>query len=200
MAKARPIRLPARDFSERPLPVVELALLSALRVHSLKRPAINFRLNPAHRFSHPDAPAGLLYLGESCETCLWECFGDSILDPDSVIPAQQWINQRVSEVTFKKPLRLCDLTQTAVRSALKVDLSALKHTDLTVPQEWGLAIQNHPKEVDGLLYSSRFTGKRCLVLFERKKTVSLLKSKVRGKLMDLDEGERFLGDNQITLI
>ncbi len=180
--------------------MAELALSSALRVHGLKRPAINFRLNPAHRFSHPNAPAGLLYLGESCETCLWECFGDSILDPDSLIPSQQWINQRVSEVTFKKPLRLCDLTQTAVRSALKVDLSALKHTDLTVPQAWGLAIQNHPEEVDGLLYNSRFTGERCLVLFERKTTASLLKSKISGKLIDLDEGERFLGDNQITLI
>lgn len=200
MAESRPIRLPAADFQARPLPVKILTGFKALRVHGIPYPAVQFRLASSHRFSHPDAPGGLLYAGGDLETCLWECFGDSILDPGSRISRARWMNQRVSWIESSSSFRICDLTDTKVRSALKVNLSALKHTDLDVPQAWGLAIQTHPDEVDGLCYMSRFTGKQCTVLFERSDLALKLKSKTEGNLVDLDEGVQFLSDNEIALV
>jgi hypothetical protein len=142
----------------------------------------------------------LLYVGRDLETCLWECFGDSILDPGSVISSARWLNQRVSRIRASGAFRICDLTDAKTRTALKVDLSALKHTNLDVPQAWGYAIQMHPDTVDGLLYLSRFTGKSCMVLFERKGIATKLKSKTEGDLVDLEEASRFLSDNDIALV
>jgi len=200
MSESRPIRLPAADFNGRLLPTVVLKNWNGLRVHSIPRRAVQFRLIPSHRFSHPDASEGLIYLAEDLETCLWESFGDAILNPGSLIPRSQWMNKRVSEIQIKENLKVVDLTETKTRSALKVDLSALKHTDLEVPQAWGLAIQNHPAQVDGFYYNSRFTNERCLVLFDRKGMSSNLKSKKMGDLSDLQAASLFLDENDIALV
>jgi hypothetical protein len=199
MSGSRPIRLPARDFSGRALPVATLRRLESLRVHSTAFPAVAFRKIEAHRFSHPDAPGGLLYLACDLETCLWECFGDSILDPGAIIARAAWENRRLSRVRSGTSLRLCDLTELATRRALGVDQSALKHTDLAVPQAWGLAIQTHPDQVDGIRYLSRFTSRPCLAIFERPGRVSDLAESALGLLPDLDEAEEFLAENFIAL-
>ena len=78
MSSARAVRRPRPGFEALDLPVVAFAALTLLRVHSRDYPAIAIRNSPVHRFSHPDAPAGLLYLGENATTCLWECFGDEL--------------------------------------------------------------------------------------------------------------------------
>lgn len=200
MSEPRPIRLPAANFNGRPLPTVVLKNWIGLRVHSIPRRAVQFRLTPSHRFSHPDASKGLLYLAEDLETCLWESFGDAVLNPGSLIPRSQWMNKRVSQIQIKENLKVVDLTTTKTRSALKVDLSALKHPELEVPQAWGLAIQNHPEQVDGFYYHSRFTNGRCLTLFDRKGMNSKLKSKKMGDLGDLQAASFFLDENDIALV
>ena len=200
MPHSRPIRLPAADFDLTPLPVSESEPLEALRVHSVQFPAISFRLNPDHRFSHPAAPAGLLYMGEDLETCLWECFGDAILDKGSEITRALWQSRRVSRITFVSPPNLCDLTILSVRRELGMDLSAMKHTELDVPQAWGLAIQNHPDAVDGLRYLSRFTGNPCIALFKRPDLASRLRETPVSLLAELDTADDFLDANSIALV
>jgi hypothetical protein len=196
----RPTRLPGKDFAAESLPVLKVKAFKGLRVHSDPWPAIGFRTVAAHRFSHPDAPAGLMYLGEDIETCLWECFGDHILDPGAKISRAKWVNSRASEITAKKTLSICDLTDLATRRHLKLDLPALNHTDISIPQQWGLAIQTHSAEVDGLYYPSRFTGRRCLVLFERPKIETKIGSKKGELLSDIDEASNFLAQNTIHLV
>lgn len=198
MPHSRPIRLPAADFELKPLPVSELSTLEALRVHSVRFPAISFRLNPNHRFSHPDAPGGLLYLGEDVETCLWESFGDEILDR-STIAKVDW-GKRLSKIAWATRPRICDLTILSVRRTLGLDLSAMKHTELDVPQAWGLAIQNHPDAVDGLRYFSRFTGNPCIALFERPGLASRLREIPVSLLAELDTADDFLDANRIALV
>ena len=200
MPHSRPIRLPAADFDLTPLPVSESEPLEAIRVHSVQFPAISFWLNPDHRFSHPAAPAGLLYMGEDLETCLWECFGDAILNKGSEITRALWQSRRVSRITFASPLNLCDLTILSVRRELGMDLSAMKHTELDVPQAWGLAIQNHPDAVDGLRYFSRFTGNPCIALFERPSLASRLRETPVSLLAELDTADDFLDANSIALV
>lgn len=200
MSESRPIRLPARDFAKKPLPVKTVTEFKGLRLHGATRPAVQFRKVPSHRFSHPDASSGLLYLGDDLETCLWEAFGDVILNPGSAISLSVWMTRQVSQIHTTAKLRLCDLTDLKTRTSLKVDLSALKHTELNIPQAWGLAIMNHPDAVDGFHYASRFTGKRCTVLFGDTRISSLLKSKPVGALTDMDGSGIFLEENEIALV
>ena len=200
MSTSRPIRLPAEDFHKKPLPIKVVSSFKALRLHGTTRPAIEFRRVPSHRFSHPDSPISLIYLADDLETCLWETFGDAILNPNSVISRSIWMSRQVSEIHTKAKLRLCDLTDLKTRTSLKLDLSALKHTDLTIPQAWGLAIVNHPEKMDGFHFTSRFTGKRCTVLLDRKRIASVLKTKPIAPLTDLKESGNFLEANEIALV
>lgn len=45
--------------------------------------------------------------------------------------------------------------------------ASLLATDLSIPQAWGLAVQQHPAAFDALKYSSRFIDQSCLALFDR---------------------------------
>jgi hypothetical protein len=200
MSASRPIRLPAKDFAKKPLPFETIAGFKALRLHGATRPAVQFRSVPAQRFSHPASTRDLIYLGEDLETCLWESFGDAILNPGSVISRSIWMTRQVSEIYASAKLRLCDLTDHKTRTILKVDLSALKHTELQIPQTWGLAIMSHPEAVDGFYYASRFTGRRCAVLFGGNRIASILESKSVGALTDLEESGPFLEENEIALV
>jgi hypothetical protein len=200
MSVSRPIRLPTADFDQKPLPLVSLNGLEVLRVHGMKYPAIQFRLNETHRFSHLAAPGGLLYSGEDLETCLWECFGEEILNPVAMISRAIWDSRKLSKIISRASFKICDLTQLSTRRFLGLDLSALKHTELDVPQAWGLAIQNHPDAADGLRYLSRFTGRPCLVLFERPGISAKLKEIPLALLPNLDETEKFLEANSIVIV
>ena len=106
----------------------------------------------------------------------------------------------VSRIEATVPLVLCDLTLLSVRRSLGLDLSALKHTELGVPHAWGLAIQNHPDAVDGVRYSSRFTGNPCTVLFERPGLAAQLREIPVSLLAELDTADDFLDANRIALI
>lgn len=196
----RPLRLPAPDFHNRPLPCIHLASLQFIRVHGEHRPAISFRKIISHRFTHPDAPEGLLYLADDLETCLWECFGDAILDPGARIPLLKWSQSQTSEIQLNQPLPICDLTDLGTRRQLRVDLSALHHPDLVVPQSWGLALQKHPASLGGFFFPSRFTGRRCLVLFERPAVATKLASKPGKRLTEIVDAVEFIDRNQIKLV
>jgi hypothetical protein len=197
---ARKIRKPGPDFDAADLPIVRLHGLDLLRVHSKDYPAIGFRTVAAHRFSHPDAPGGLLYLGESVETCLLECFGTELLDHQTRLSLARWSHSRLSRVSSKAVFRICDLADEKVRLALGVDLSALMHTDLEVSQAWGLAIQKHPTNVDGLRYLSRFDAKPAVVLFDRPGLVAKLSEAPGGLLPDVPEADSFLLQYSISLV
>lgn len=196
----RPLRLPAADFHTKPLPCIHLASLQVIRVHGEHGPAISFRKITSHRFTHPDAPEGLLYLADDLETCLWECFGDAILDPGARIPLLKWSQSQTSEIQLNQPLPICDLTDLGTRRQLRVDLSALHHPDLVVPQAWGLALQKHPASVGGFFFPSRFTGRRCLVLFERPAVAMKLASKPGKRLTEIVDAVEFINRNQIKLV
>lgn len=200
MSAVRAVRKPRPDFNSKDLPIIEFKGLDTLRVHSKDYLAVGFRIVTNHRFSHPDAPGGFLYLGESLETCLWECFGDELLDSQDRLSASRWKFSHLSRVHSKATFRICDLTEENVRLALGVDLSALMHSDLTVPHEWGLAIQNHPSAVDGLRYLSRLNQEPSFVLFERPGIAAKLGETFIGALPDVNQATEFLVRKSIKLI
>jgi hypothetical protein len=138
-------------------------------------------------------------LGEKLDTCLWEFFGDTLLDGGG-ISASRWQNTLLTRICSTTSLRICDLTNEKTRLALGTDLSALMSADLHVPHAWGLAIQNHPAEVNGIRYLSRFDSQPCYVLFERPWMAGQLEGTTLGSLHDSTEATRFLTDRSIALV
>jgi hypothetical protein len=103
------------------------------RVHQTVHQAIYFGLNSINRFSHPNCPHKLLYVAIDPQTCFWECFGDMMFDGGRALPRTTWDDASISTIELP-PLHVCDLSSTNTRSALTVDLTALMHDGLAVPQ------------------------------------------------------------------
>jgi hypothetical protein len=192
----RALRLPPPDFNSRALPSIRLAAGQWCRVHPGSYNAIYFSKNIGHRFSHPQAPYGFLYLAKDVATCLWERFGDRLFDDQRKLPRSLWESMVISHVDIP-PLKVCDLARISTRSELNVDLSSILHIDLSVPQLWGKAIQEHPDDVRGSRYLSRFTDRPCLVLFEKPGVV--LNEKCLGPLTDLTAAAKFLDQHKVAL-
>ena len=199
MSVNRPTRRPLPDFAKNDLPVTLYPACDLWRLHETGLAAIFFSLNPGHRFSHVSCPLPVLYLAEQPDTCIWERFGDDILNPGSPVSLKLWTSRTLSRIKVPK-LKLCDLTDVTTAGRAKVDLSALTHAELSVPQEWGLQIQQHPAGFDGLRYLSRFDGQPCLALFARPGIVKRLRETLIANLVDSPEADAFLHTHRIALI
>jgi len=81
-----------------------------------------------------------------------------------------------------------------------VDVSALIHPDLSVPKTWGLAIQRHRANYDGLRYRSRFDNQPCIALFARALLIPLLRESPVTDLVDAPEADAFVTQHQLSLI
>lgn len=140
-----------------------------------------------------------MYLAGSFNTCIWERFGDDILNPGSPVSRSIWTQRQFSTIRVSV-VRVCDLTDENVRAQVGIDLSALHHTDISVPQAWGLAVQEHPNAFEGLLYPSRFDGQVCLALFDRPGLRDGLAVLSTVDLVASDEANAFLQKKQIALL
>ena len=196
---ARPIRLPPADLAAHDLPRTRQIARAWFKVHPRSYDAIFFRLKPTHRYSHPSCPYPILYLGIDVETCLWEIFGDAVFDKGHALPRTQWDDLMVSSI-YVPPLHLCDLSRTTTRGTLTVDLAALMSAELSVPQQWGLAIQRHPSEVPAIKFKSRFTGNACLAIFDRGGIRSRLRATLLGPLNQFDAALNWLTRHEVTLV
>jgi len=133
-------------------------------------------------------------------TCLWEVFGDELLDSNSTLAAAGWKNRRLSRVQSKKTFKLCDLTDEKVRLKLGVDLGTLMQGDLSVTHAWGLALQTHPAAIDGFHFLSRFDQKTNVVIFNRTGQAAKFTETPIGDLPDVAEAETFLIDRKIAMV
>jgi RES domain-containing protein len=195
----RPIRLPTAYLSAQPLPRTRQIARAWYRVHQTIHDAIYFSLIPTHRFSHPKCSSKFLYVAIDPGTCIWERFGDQIFDNDHALPKTHWDDASISAITVP-PLHVCDLSRTSTRGALAVDLAALMNDDLSVPQQWGLAIQRHPAQVPAIKFKSRFTGLSCLAIFERGSVPAQLKEKCLGPINQYAPALDWLSRNRVSLV
>jgi hypothetical protein len=169
------------------------------RVHTRAHHAIHFSLNSHHRYSHPKCPHKILYVAVDPETCLLERFGDYIYDNARQLPQTLWNDTALSTIDAPH-FHLCDLSKTATRSALTVDLTALMNDDLSVPQQWGLEIQNHPSQVPAIKFRSRFTNKACMAIFDRPGTSAQLKESALGPVSKCSQALDWLAQHRVTLV
>ena len=69
-----------------------------------------------------------------------------------------------------------------------------------IPQAWARAIQAHPTGVHGLLYTSRFTRKRCLALFSPPTDRASISADGSSPLPENSEALEFLAENKVALV
>lgn len=196
---SRPIRHPPADFASLKLSRARQEGREWFRIHPSIHSAIFFCNNPAHRFSHPKCPDKTLYVGLNPETCLWERFGDIIFDTGHALPLALWEAASISKVEVPT-LYLCDMANATTRGALTVDLSALMNDDISIPQEWGLAVQQHPTTVPGIKFKSRFTGHACLALFERGGLPGRMRETSLGPINQFEPALQWLEKHQVSLV
>jgi hypothetical protein len=195
----RPVRHPPPDLANQQLPRSRQIARKWFRVHSVAHQALYFSLNPAHRYSHPSCPCKILYVAIDPETCLFERFGDTLYDQRHHLPRTLWDSSAISTIDVP-PFHLCDLSTTTTRAALTVDLAALMSADISLPQEWGLAIQNHPSQVPAIKFRSRFTNRACLAIFERPGVDGQLKESLLGHLNQYGPALEWLTKYEVALV
>lgn len=195
----RPLRLPAEDFSSRSIPVLEVGIYHLHRIHETGRAPLYFSRNDGHRFSPEKGAFAVCYFAESAETCLWERFGDEVLMPGASVARGIWFTRSVSHVRVSH-LRVCDLTNADVRAACRVDLTALLHSELAVPQAWAASIQAHPVGFEALKYLSRFNQQPCVALFQKPGVPERCRVVQTHPLVSLPESDAFLASQRVALI
>ena len=196
---ARALLQPGADFNTKTIPVTRQPARTWFRVHRAGVPALDFGIQNHHRFSHASCPYPLLYVGPNLQTCLWEVFGDDVFQGSRTIAASKWAERCVSQITVPE-LRVCAISTERTREAMAVDKSSLLDDDLSIPQEWGLALQKHPAGFEAIKYTSRFVDQPCLALFDRGGLKSQLKVKLLGELENLDAAVDWLHERKAALV
>jgi hypothetical protein len=197
--QARALVRPAPDLKERQIPATRQPARAWFRLHRSTASAVSFGLHPFHRFSHATAPYPVLYLGPNISTCLWEVFGDDVFQDNRVIAASKWRERSVSRITVPE-LKVCAVSLEKTRDVMGVDKASLLAVDLTVPQEWGLAVQEHPTSFQAIKYTSRFVDQPCLALFDRGDLSAQLKVNLLGSLDELDPAIDWLHERKAALV
>lgn len=107
------------------------------------------------------------------ETTVAEVWGDRLAaqqatgaDLFAIVTAQarQWAYLRVNQLPPN--LRLCNLTAADTLLAVGIDAATLFQPELEMTQRWAECIARHPQRFDGIIYPSRHTGEKCVVLWE----------------------------------
>ncbi len=190
---------PGADFNERVIPVTRQPRRTWFRVHKSGSPAVLFGRFLHHRFSHPDCPFPLLYVGATLQTSLWEVFGDDLFQGNRVIAAAKWNGCCLSQIVVPE-LKVCAVSLERTREAMSVDKASLFAADLSIPQAWGLAVQEHPAAFEAIKYASRFLDQPCLALFDRAELQSRLLLKTLGTLNSLDAAVDWLDERKAALV
>jgi len=197
-AAVRTVRFPPAKFDSLNIPRTSLPGRRWFRVHPSRYAAVHFSLSPTHRFSHDDCPHPFFYLAGDIATGLFERFGDVAYDKKRVVPQSLWEAHGISWVEVPT-LQICDLANPKTLSVIMADLSALMHQDLACPQAWGLAIQKHPANFQGIRFKSRFNGKPCLAIFARDALKAQLREGLLGSLSKVDAAVDWLDKYRVSL-
>jgi len=193
----RAVYKPAPDFTRRKIPVSILNGGVLLRLHVTDRPALFFGRRAGNRFTPENSPRGVMYLGEDLDTCIFEVFGDEMLEKRCLIRAFRWMNYSVSKIGFEG-LRVCDFADAVTATAAGVDLASLMAQDLEAPQAWSRAVMNHPSGFQAIRYASRFTGRHALALFDL--PCRSLSATMIGPLHAISEAGKFLDRYEVTIV
>lgn len=154
-----PLAHPTQEFR-----AVKVAVDGWIRLHWPTK-AATFVRDANHRFTPNTSPFEVLYLARDERTATLEIFGDRLYQKHNVdVPSAEWKVKQYSTLAVPA-VKVADLFSASGLEAAQVDVSALDHNDLAIPQSWALSVMTHAAGFHGLLYGSRFTKRKCLALF-----------------------------------
>ena len=152
---------PPSDLCQRELPITTIKANTTLyRVHKAKYAPIHFGNSGGGRF---DTPEGIIYLGIDEYVAFRETIGR--FSQYRLISSEEFEKRRMTEVTNNRALSLVDLTGKGL-TLLDADARLLTGS-YDISQQWSKALQDNPKNLDGIYYRSRHDPSRfCLALYQ----------------------------------
>lgn len=159
---------PPSDLAARTLPV-RSTRRAWFRIHRLVFGPLFFGRSGDNRFDAPAGEFGVLYVGADAHCAFIETFGHAT--GVRVVDRQELALRGLARVIPQRPLRLVDLTSDGL-ARLGADARLTAGESYEPPHRWALAIHEHPKKPDGLLYTARHDPARiCAALFDRAEPV-----------------------------
>ncbi len=135
------------------------------RIHRAAHAPLFFGTSRANRFDAPAGEFGVLYVGGDPHCAFIETFGHAT-GTLSVSEAELRA-RRLSTVRASRELRLVDLRGEGL-ARMGADAELTSGADYRLSQRWALAIHEHPRRPDGLVYRARHDPARTSVaIFER---------------------------------
>ncbi len=90
---------------------------------------------------------------------------DGIVGPLE-LTSSELTDWQTAQIRLREPLTIVDLYDVNVKR-IGMPTDALRGTDQALGREWGWALHEHPRRIDGIRYPSRHTSGLCLCVFER---------------------------------
>lgn len=198
--------IPPADLWRRALPfkVLDLDAHPLRRIHRTSYDPIHYN-KPGQsgcrfRFDAPNDEYGTLYASPSFETCVAETIiRDQFLGRSLplMLETSQLATRSVATLGRKNGtrLKLADLTQPVIH--LGCTAQVLTDLNYLAPNLWSLALQQHPANVDGIYFRSRYANAESVAIFDR---VPLVQTSPSLELLNASEMGNFLSRYNIGLI
>jgi len=140
------------------------------RIHALARDPLHFGREPLNRFDAPAGQFGVLYVAKDAHGAFIETFGHAT--GVRFVTEKEVRTRGLAVVAFRRPLRLADLRSEGL-ARMGADAELTSGPDYALSRRWALAIHDHPREPDGILYRARHDPARlCAAVFDRAQTVA----------------------------
>lgn len=160
------------------------------RIHRAANAPLYFGKSGANRFDAPAGEFGVLYLGRDAHGAFIETFGHAT--GTRLVTETELRARELSVVSTSRELRLVDLRGAGL-ARMGADAELTIGTDYDLAHRWVLAIYNHPRQPDGIVYRARHDPDRVsAAIFDRaspvltvQSTGSMLDAKHAGLLADI---------------
>lgn len=140
------------------------------RIHALARDPLHFGREPLNRFDAPAGQFGVLYVAKDAHGAFIETFGHAT--GVRFVTERELRTRGLAEVAFRRPLRLADLRSEGL-ARMGADAELTSGPDYALSRRWALAIHDHPRSPDGILYRARHDPARlCAAVFDRAQTAA----------------------------
>jgi hypothetical protein len=173
-AASSPCPVPPADLHRRKIPELTFDITSAplLRIHPTIYSALHFNrpviTGKSYRFDAPNNEYGALYASPEFDVCVAETLiRDQLLTWPFVIDESQITGRSISTLGLASGPELFLVDLTAALFPIDGTTAITSIPTYEIPNQWGKAFYEHPKEYDGLYFRSRFSNMPSIVLFDR---------------------------------
>jgi hypothetical protein len=141
-----------------------------LRWAHFDNPKDRFFATASGRLTPSSGTIPCLYLAEKPETSFHQLYGDTLdaCKKQSLEPlfTKKELEDRIYLKTATPlSVNIYDLTAKESARTIGLDLATLYTREISFPREFAQRLHDHPSNFDGILYLSRHTQTRCLVLW-----------------------------------